>query len=33
MNETIAERYRKALPGSWAQWERACRHHSGRDHA
>ena len=25
MGETIAERYRKALPGSWARWERARR--------
>ena len=23
MGETISERYRKALPGSWARWERA----------
>ena len=25
MAETVMERYRKALPGSWARWERACR--------
>ena len=25
MAETVAERYRKTLPGSWAAWERACR--------
>ena len=25
MGETIAERYRKALPGSWTEWEKACR--------
>ena len=25
MRETISERYRKALPGSWARWERARR--------
>ncbi len=25
MAETIAERYRKTRPGSWARWERACR--------
>ena len=25
MGETISERYRKALPGSWARWERARR--------
>jgi glutamate-1-semialdehyde 2,1-aminomutase len=25
MAETIAERYRKTRPGSWARWERACK--------
>jgi glutamate-1-semialdehyde 2,1-aminomutase len=25
MAETVMERYRKILPGSWARWERACR--------
>jgi len=25
MGETVAERYRKTRPGSWARWERACR--------
>jgi glutamate-1-semialdehyde 2,1-aminomutase len=25
MRETVSERYRKALPGSWARWERARR--------
>ena len=25
MAETVVERYRKTLPGSWAAWERACR--------
>ena len=25
MRETVTERYRKALPGSWARWERARR--------
>jgi glutamate-1-semialdehyde 2,1-aminomutase len=25
MSETVSERYRKALPGSWARWERARR--------
>ncbi len=25
MGETVIERYRKTLPGSWARWERACR--------
>ena len=25
MGETVSERYRKALPGSWARWERARR--------
>ena len=25
MAETVMERYRKTLPGSWARWERACR--------
>ena len=33
MGETIAERYRKALPGSWAAWEARVPHHPGRDHA
>jgi glutamate-1-semialdehyde 2,1-aminomutase len=25
MAETLIDRYRKTLPGSWARWERACR--------
>ncbi|HEV8673323.1 MAG TPA: aspartate aminotransferase family protein [Methylomirabilota bacterium] len=25
MADTVSERYRKTRPGSWAQWERACR--------
>jgi len=25
MAETVIERYRKTCPGSWAQWEKACR--------
>jgi glutamate-1-semialdehyde 2,1-aminomutase len=25
MAETLLERYRRTLPGSWARWERACR--------
>jgi glutamate-1-semialdehyde 2,1-aminomutase len=25
MAETLVDRYRKTLPGSWARWERACR--------
>src|SRR4029077_2536193 len=25
MRETVSERYRKTLPGSWARWERARR--------
>ena len=25
MAETVTERYRKTVPGSWTRWERACR--------